>query len=80
MAVAHPSRTGLVPLRSYVVCELMLTSRFQEFVVEYPEDRHRVVIVTFLRLMKDYIELEKTKMEKAEEMKQQGLEPDMFEV
>ena len=58
----------------------MLTSRSQEFVIEYPEDRHQLVVVTFLRLMEDYIELEKAKMEKAEEMRQQGLQPDMFEV
>ena len=80
MGVTHLSRTGSVPLRSCVLYEFMLTLRFQEFVVEYPEDRHQLVVVTFLGLMKDYVELEKTKMEKAEEMKQQGLEPDMFEV
>ena len=71
---------GSVPLGFCVLYDFVLTSRFQKFVVEYPEDRHQLVVVTFLRLMKDYIELEKTRMEKAEEMKQQGLEPDMFEV
>ena len=50
------------------------------FVIEYPKDRHQLVVTTFLHLMKDYIELEKPKMERAEQLKKQGEKPDMFEV